>query len=134
MRKVESLWRRRRRGINYIATAVGMFGFFLVLAGISSPGWTRVFAVLAFASLILCMRKGITLWELDEVVFEPDAFGPTARRPRADTPSNRSRDRALSGFRPGSATARARRAERTRPPLRNGSGRVTGRVKTEGGS
>jgi hypothetical protein len=90
--------------------------------------------VLAFASLILCMRKGITLWELDEVVFEPDAFGPTARRPRADTPSNRSRDRALSRFRPGSATARARRAERTRPPQRNGSRRVTGKVKTEGGS
>jgi hypothetical protein len=86
MRKMESRWRRRRRGYYYFMTAVGLFGLFLILAGISSRDWTWVFAVLGFASLILCMRKGLALWDLDRLVFDQNAFGPTTRRQRADTP------------------------------------------------
>ena len=81
----ESRWRRRRRGYHHIITAVGLFGLFLILSGISPGNWAWVFAVLGFVSLILWIRQGLALWNLDRLVFDPNAFGPTARRQRADT-------------------------------------------------
>jgi hypothetical protein len=90
-RKTETRWSRRRRGYYYLVTAVGLFGFFLIVAGISSPDWTIVFAVLGFASLILCMSKGLALWNLDRLVFDKNAFGPTTRR-QPDTAGVRLRD------------------------------------------
>jgi hypothetical protein len=77
MRKRESRWSRRRRGYYYLVTALGLFGLFLILAGISARDWPPVFAVLGFASLILCMRKGLALWDLDRLVFDEKALGPS---------------------------------------------------------
>ncbi len=64
MRKAESRWRCRRRAYYYLVTAAGLFGLFLILAGISSRDWTLGFAILGFSSVILCMRRGLALWDL----------------------------------------------------------------------
>ncbi len=79
MRKRESRWLRRRRGYYYVITAVGLFGFFLILSGISPDDWAWIFAALAFASLVLCTHKGLALWELDRLVFDQEALAPTTQ-------------------------------------------------------
>jgi hypothetical protein len=76
----ESRWLRRRRGYHHIITAVGLFGIFLILSGISSGDWAWVFAVLGFVSLILWMRKGLALWNLDRLVFDRKALASANRR------------------------------------------------------
>jgi hypothetical protein len=80
MRIRESRWRRRRRGYHHIITAVGLFGVFLILSGISPGDWAWVFAVLGFVSLILWTRKGLALWNLDRLVFDRKVLAPTTRR------------------------------------------------------
>ena len=85
MRKKETRWRRRRRGYSYLVAAAGLFGLFLMLSGISRSDWSWIFAVLGFASLILCMRKALALWSLDRLVFDRKTFGPTTRLQPAGT-------------------------------------------------
>ena len=80
MRMRESRWRRRRRGYHHIITAVGLFGLFLILSGIRPGNWAWVFAVLGFVSLILWMRKGLALWNLDRLVFDRKVLAATTRR------------------------------------------------------
>jgi len=99
---------RRRRGYYYIATAIGLFVLFLMLAAISPPDGMRVFAVLGFASLILGMRKGLKLWNLDELVFDPTALRPVAPQAPADTPRREPREPVRRRFMAGSRHVRPR--------------------------
>lgn len=85
MRKKENRWRRRRQGYYYLVTAVGLFGLFLILSGISHGDGAWIFAVLGFASLIFCTHKALALWSLDRLVFDRKAFGPTPPRQPAGT-------------------------------------------------
>jgi len=73
-----------------------------MLSGISHGDWTWVFALLGFASLILCMRNGLALWNLDRLVFDRKAFGPTTRRQPADPARPVLRERFLREPAPGS--------------------------------
>lgn len=98
MRKITSRWHRRKRGYYYLITSVGLFGLFLILAGISSGDRTWIFTVLGFVSLVLCMRKGLELWGLDRLVFNRRAFGPAPwRQPAADIRRPEPREQVLRG-------------------------------------
>jgi hypothetical protein len=62
----------------------GLFGLFLILAGINSHDWTCVFAVLGLATLIFCMRKRLALWGPNLLVLHRTASDwATLRQPPA---------------------------------------------------
>jgi hypothetical protein len=77
----ESRWRRRRRTHYHVMTAMALFGLFLILSALAPGDWAWVFAVAGFVSLILCIRKGLALWNLDRLVFDRKAFSSATRRP-----------------------------------------------------
>jgi hypothetical protein len=106
MRIAESRWRSRRRGYYYLVTAVGLFGLFLILAGISARHWTWFFAVLGFASLILWMRKGFALWEPNRHLVDRARSGSAFRHQPADMARPQSRERVRRGCALGSKQLR----------------------------